>query len=62
MDDSVQRNLAELQKGMADLRHDVQRGFRWTIVTVAVGMIITWFGVVMLLARGAALLRRAVIG
>jgi hypothetical protein len=65
MDDrlaKVERNLAELQKGVTAFRQDVtnriDQGFKWSIITVVIGMIITWFGAFLFLARGASLLRR----
>lgn len=65
MDDrlaAVERNLAELQKGIADVRQDVvnriEQGYRWTIITMAVGLIITWLGVFLLLSRGTSLLKK----
>jgi len=65
MDDrlaDVERNLAELQRGMTEFRQDVaqrmDKGFRWSIVTMAVGLIITWFGIYMLLSRSATLLKK----
>lgn len=68
MDDrlaKVERNLAELQKGIADFRQDVanriDQGFKWSIITVVIGMIITWFGAFLFLARGASLLRRVLV-
>jgi len=68
MDDrlaNVERDLAELQKGLGELRHDVasriDKGFRWSIITMAVGMIITWFGIFLLLQRSAALLKRVLL-
>lgn len=65
MDDrlaALERRLAEAEKTIGHVRHDlatrVDQAFRWSVTTIVVGLIITWFGALLLLTRGASLIRR----
>jgi hypothetical protein len=65
MDDrlvKVEQSLDELQKGIADIGSKIEKSFRWSIITMVISMIITWFGIFLLFARGATLTRRSLLG
>jgi hypothetical protein len=59
---TVERRVDDLQRGLQEFRLDVTdrlgRSFKWTILTMAVAILATWFGIVMFLTRGATLLRQ----
>jgi hypothetical protein len=68
MDDRLARleqRLGEVQGKIGEYRRDltarIDLAYRWSIITLGVGLIITWLGVFMLLARGTALLRRLLL-
>lgn len=68
MDDRLARleqKLGQAQEDVAEFRRDlankIDQSFRWSIVTMGVGLIITWLGAFFLLAKGASLLRRFLI-
>lgn len=61
--------LAGLDRGVEDLRQEltafrldaiarVGRSFKWTMATMAVGVLAMWFGIFLYLARGAEQLRQ----
>ena len=65
MDDrlaEVEQKVAEARQEVADLRrlltHSIDQSFKWSVITMGVGVIIAWFGILLLLTRGAGLLRR----
>jgi len=69
MDDrlaKVEQGLEELQRWTGDFRKEViqklDQSFRWSIITLAVCLAITWLGAFLLISRGATLLRRLVVG
>ena len=69
MDDQLtklEQSVEGLQKGMADFRQDVvskiDQSFRWSVITMAIGLIITWFGIFLIIARGGNILRRSLLG
>lgn len=53
--EELERELAEFQRDMTDR---VGRGFRWTLATLVVAVLATWFGIFLFLSRGAAHLRQ----
>lgn len=53
--EELERELTELHRDMADR---VGRGFRWTMATLVVAILATWFGIFLFLSRGAAHLRQ----
>lgn len=53
--DEVERELAELHRDLADR---LGRSFRWTLATLVVAVLATWFGIFLFLSRGAAHLRQ----
>lgn len=53
--EELERELAEFQRDMTDR---VTRGFRWTMATLVVAVLATWFGIFLFLSRGAAHLRQ----
>lgn len=59
---TVERRVDDLQRGLQEFRLDVTdrlgRSFKWTIITLAVAILATWFGIAMFLTRGATLLRQ----
>ena len=68
MDDRLARleqRLGEIQTKVGDFRRDIgtrlDQSFKWSIITLGIGLIITWLGVFLLLARGTALLRRLLL-
>ena len=63
MDDrQLEQRLEGLQKGIADIGNKIEKSFRWSIITVAVGIIITWFGIFLLIARGTSFARKSLTG
>ena len=63
MDDQllrVEKRVEDLQREVGALRQEMTlllaRGFKWTIATLAVAVMITWFGVFIFLTKGAAVL------
>lgn len=58
----VEQRLAQTQGQVAEFRQDVaskiDKSFVWSIITIVVGLVITWFGIWLLLTRGANLIRR----
>lgn len=53
--EDLERELAEFHRDMADR---VSRSFRWTMATLFVTVLATWFGIFLFLSRGAAHLRQ----
>ena len=53
--EELERELAEFHRDMADR---VSRSFRWTMATLVVAILATWFGIFLFLSRGAAHLRQ----
>lgn len=53
--DEVERELTELHRDLADR---LGRSFRWTLATLVVAVLATWFGIFLFLSRGAAHLRQ----
>lgn len=65
MDDrlaQVEQKVAEARQEVADLRrllaHSIDQSFKWSVITMGVGVIIAWFGILLFLSRGASLLRK----
>ncbi len=63
MDDQlgrVEKRMEDLQREIVELRREMAvllaRGFKWTITTLAVAVVITWFGVFIFLTKGTAAL------
>jgi len=63
MDDQlvrVEKRLEDLQREVVESRREIAvllgRGFKWTIATLAVAIVITWFGVFIFLTKGATAL------
>lgn len=48
--DDLQRDITEMRREITGL---LARSFRWIIVTVAVAVVTTWFGVYIILKTGA---------
>lgn len=61
----IEQRLAGAQQKVGDFRHDLEnrmdQSFKWSVITLGVGLIITWLGIFLLLARGTALLRRLLL-
>lgn len=61
----LEQRLGETQKTIGDFRRDLgarfDQSFKWSIITLGIGLIITWLGIFLLLARGTALLRRLLL-
>ena len=59
---AVEKRVEELERELAEFRRDmtdrVSRGFRWTLATLVVAILATWFGIFLFLSRGAAHLRQ----
>jgi len=53
--DEVERELTELHRDLADR---LGRSFRWTLATLVVAVLATWFGIFLFLSRAAAHLRQ----
>lgn len=65
MDDrlaQLEHKLAETRQELADFRRQLSKtldeSFKWSIITMGVAVIISWFGIFLLLTRGASLIRR----
>lgn len=65
MDDQlaiVEKRVDDLRHELAEFRRDatdrVARSFKWTVATLVVAVLATWFGVFMFLTRGTAQLRQ----
>lgn len=58
----VEQKVAEARQEVADLRrllaHSIDQSFKWSVITMGVGVIIAWFGIFWMLSRGTSLLRR----
>lgn len=62
MDDRIARVEQNLQDFRQEVTQKLDLSFRWTIITIVVGLVITWFGAFLLLSKGASLLRRLTTG
>ena len=63
MDDQlvrVEKRMEDLQREVAELRREMTvllgRGFKWTITTLAVAVVVTWFGFFIFITKGTAAL------
>jgi hypothetical protein len=58
----VEKRIDELERELAELHGDLvsrmTRSFRWTLATIVVAALATWFGIFLFLSRGAAHLRQ----
>lgn len=58
----VEKRMEELERELAEFHRDmvdrVSRSFRWTMATLFVAVLATWFGIFLFLSRGAAHLRQ----
>lgn len=59
---ALEKHVDDLEQQLSEFRRDVVdrvgRSFKWTMATVVVAVLATWFGVFMFLTRGAGQLRQ----
>ena len=65
MDDQIGKRVEDLQRELAEFRREMNdllaRSFRWTIATLAVAVLATWFGVFIIVKGGGAVIRQLLL-